>query len=473
MATTFRLDSLTHRITCVVALMLTLAGALFGWTFYSTLRHSIHEELKSVLNQRITWLRSSLELDDEGKLEFEFKGIRTKIPQNWRVATSDGRVLWSLPDSQVWSDDTSFLSVTKLIDVGEANGQTIAPSDIKTLSPATATQFASYTTGSKRGSLTLHVSVREPAAHSEKELSRIALALWTLGPVSILCLVMLLSFFIRKQLAPLGVMSREAARIGPGNTTARISDAGTSSELLGLRESLNSMVKRLAEGMERERQFASMAAHELRTPLTQMRLNAEVTLSRERVAADYRDALLQSLDDMDRLQNLVVNLLFLTRDHSGPGIKQHVALQSVIDHAIKNCGLNAVVGSVCHEGVVLGNDELLTCAVRNVLENAMRYAPGCPAEIIVNAKSDVLNVTVQDEGPGISTEHCERIFDPLVRLNEARTIGAVHDGFGLGLTVARNAVRACGGELVCRTRSDGKQGAAFVFTFIRAPQASS
>ena len=66
--------------------------------------------------------------------------------------------------------------------------------------------------------------------------------------------------------------------------------------------------------------------------------------------------------------------------------------------------------------------------------------------------------------PGIPPPERDRIFDPLVRLDEARTIRDDSHGFGLGLTVARSAVRACGGDLACTPRSDAQPGAAFVFS---------
>ena len=116
------------------------------------------------------------------------------------------------------------------------------------------------------------------------------------------------------------------------------------------------------------------------------------------------------------------------------------------------------------ELLVRGREELLVAALRNVLENASRYAPARPAELSIQTQGSQIHIVIEDNGPGVPTPERERIFDPLVRLDAARTIRDDSHGFGLGLTVARSAVRACGGDLTCTPRSDAKPGAAFVFS---------
>ena len=469
LATTMRIRSLTARIVCVVALILALAGALIGAALYRSIKRSVREEVRSQLAQRIAMLFGLVDLD-EGKLELEAKVPRAAMPQNWRVTTLDGRELWSAtgPGVETWRDaDASFITLSRTIHLGIPDGAALSTSDILLSQPESAAQFASYSTGEKRGSLTLRISAREPAAHSAEELRRVALALWTIGPASILILVLILALFIRWQHAPLSGMSIQAAAIGPENTSATIGPAGSSVELTRLRDAINSMISRMAAGIERERQFSAMAAHELRTPLTQLRMNVEITLSKERVAAEYREALLQSLTDIDRLQQLVSNLLFLTRVHHGPEMRREVALARVVDAAAKSCGTSPVIAAGLRELSVSGNEELIQCAVRNVLENANRYAAGEPPAVSATVREDSIEMRVTDCGPGIAAADRERIFEPLTRLDEARTIGGANDGFGLGLTVARNAIRACGGELACSARADGQRGAEFVFQFKR------
>jgi signal transduction histidine kinase len=227
--------------------------------------------------------------------------------------------------------------------------------------------------------------------------------------------------------------------------------------------------------MERERRFAADAAHELRSPLAEMRATVEVALRRPREAGEYRDALEAVASGLVRLQNLVVGLLQLTRG-AGGATGRPVDLAAVLRHAAG--GSQAVrsrarPGDFSADGVwVLGDPELLAAAVGNVLDNAARYAPAEAPTIAVetDGAGGTVRVVISDRGPGVPAADRERIFEPLTRLDAARTVAGV-EGFGLGLAVARATARAFGGDLLCRARSDGAEGAEFVFSLRRAAAA--
>jgi signal transduction histidine kinase len=277
---------------------------------------------------------------------------------------------------------------------------------------------------------------------------------------------------IRWQLRPLARMAQQASGIGPGNLAERIAPVGSSAECVRLRESINAMLSRLAEGLEREHNFASSAAHELRTPLAQLRTQIEVALRKQRDAAEYRTGLAEALVDVERLEKLVLGLLQLTRSQDDASIEcQPVSLGAVLKKVQAIHGGDAAQfadGEQVAGLLVRADEELLAAAISNVLDNAARYAPGAPATVTVTAADDEVVLVVADRGPGVPEAERERIFDPLTRLDEARSIGETADGFGLGLAVARAAVRRFGGDLVCRGRTDGDSGAEFVFRLPRA-----
>lgn len=455
------IKSLSARIVCAVAAILALAGLLIGAALYRSVKHSVSEELESRLYQRIAWLSASAELDDEGKLEFEPRHPGSVLPQHWQIWTRDGKVLWQ---SQWEETPAPFQTKFKSIVLGNANGAPLSANDISPASQGEGkAQYSAYSVAKKNGRLEVLVGAREPAEAGNAELNRLLIAMWTIGPVSILILVLVLGAFVKWLLAPLSSMSQQAAEIGPRNVALRIGSVGSSVELVRLREALNAMVQRLAEGMERERQFSAMAAHELRTPLTQLRANIEITLSRERGTPEYKESLQTALQDVERLQRLISNLLFLTREHGDQQMRNDVPLEPVITRAVKDCASSARIESDLRSLTVRGNEELLESAIRNVLDNAARYAPGAATEIRASRTGNDILLTVSDSGPGVPEADRERIFEPLTRLDQARTIDSEQHGFGLGLTVARCAVRACGGELLCRARADGESGAEFVF----------
>jgi len=274
-------------------------------------------------------------------------------------------------------------------------------------------------------------------------------------------------------------MARDAAAIGLGGSTTRMGSVGTARECLRLRDALNGMLDRLEEGIERERRFAATAAHELRTPLAQLRSTIEITLRRERTVEDYRDALDQALTDVKRLNHLVSGLLELARAPDRARVRgRPVALRTILRAA----GVESAKATDADGVLVEGDEELLTRAFLNVVENARLHA-ACEPDVSVEAMDDRVRVRFADRGPGVPEGDRERIFEPLMRLprrslpRDGSTAGGSSttsdpadddaQGFGLGLSMARATARAFGGDLCCRARDDGRPGATFVFELRR------
>jgi two-component system heavy metal sensor histidine kinase CusS len=227
------------------------------------------------------------------------------------------------------------------------------------------------------------------------------------------------------------------------------------------------MLARLDDALAREQRFASTAAHELRTPLAQMRTALEVALRKPREAGEYRDALQETVTDVQRLQKLVIGLLELARSPvDATKSARSILLESLLTSAQKNLPTLQLNGQAAGVHVYADHD-LTSAAIANVLENATRYAPSSPPEISIISSTDTIHLTISDRGPGIPPADHERIFEPLTRLN---TTSAHHeDGVGLGLSIARATLRAFGGDLIATSRPDAQSGARFVFTFRKAP----
>lgn len=268
-------------------------------------------------------------------------------------------------------------------------------------------------------------------------------------------------------------MAAEATSVGPGNPDVRITPVGASREYVELRNAVNDMLERLGEGLRRERRFAAAAAHELRTPLAQIRTTVEVALRRDRPADEYREALGELLEDTGRLEHLVQGLLELTRSTDAPPVSgRPIHLRDALRRAQAE---HLLAGTAAADVFVEGVEELLVAALQNVLANAKHHADDpSPTIDVADAGNGVVRVTVADRGPGVPEEAREQIFEPLTRLRgkgDAASAGAgnrKHDGFGLGLAIARSAVRAFGGDLTCTERRDGRSGAESVFSLRKA-----
>lgn len=455
--------SLATRISLATSGFIAIAGIFTALALYGKVHTSLKSEIEEQCMIRITDIQSSIDADG-GHLELEHKESSSTGADHWQVTASDGTVLWQ----DKWQDDGSE-SIVKARNIFIGENPSIAGAALKArYHPAEGQSRGYYDLPGEYKGIQLRIAARASTDRMRRELSRLALALWTIGPFAVICAAGILAIFIRVQLRPLSKIATAAAAIGPRNIV-RIGEVGNSLECVHLRDSINRMVGRLAEGLERERQFASIAAHELRTPVAQLRTNIEVTLRKERAGEEYRASLADCLSDVTRLQNLIANLLLMTRHQLSPPSKiVSVGLCRAIEQARQASNSRVALPAVEAETKVQGDETLLVCAIRNVLENAERYAPGEAAQMTLTSEGTDIVLAIRDSGPGIPEHARERIFEPLVRLDQARTIGDSTEGFGLGLTVARAAARSCGGELVCLARPDQRSGAEFRFILKRA-----
>lgn len=464
--------SLANRLTLVVAAVLAVLGTVAGVGVYEAVRYARQADLQQRNEARLTWLATSLELTGP-VLHFNAHDELQGAAEYWEVTADDGRVLWV---SEVKARRSSLLSSRVLVlgspETPPTPGSTYTPCEPSVHPNAngdpqpnpTAYRLPDGSTGAR-----LRLSARVSTHEMGEELERLAGVLWTVGVSALFLVGLALAFLIRWQLAPLSAMAHEASRIEPG-AVGQIVSSGSALEYVRLRRALNQMLERMAGALERERSFASMAAHELRSPLAQLRTGLELTLRRDRPPAEYQAAMREALSDVARLEKLVGGLLQLTRlDRLKPAPTGDVPLAQVLRQAIRASGSAGPLGGLPPDAIRVEGDEwLLTIAVQNVLANAARYAPAAPPEWNCTVEAETVQVAISDSGPGVAAADRERIFEPLTRLEQARTIGEPSQGFGLGLAIARAAVQACHGKLLCQGRADAKPGAEFVFVLKRA-----
>jgi signal transduction histidine kinase len=473
--------SLTKRITLLVIGLLVAGAVASGLVIYANVLRALHDDLQERLDARLLWLRTSLEME-EGRLQLGPVPEADDAAPNWEIARPGGQVLWSSRSQHL---HRPVVSKSETRTMGDPNWPELSGARIEQTDPPDS---HAENPGQSKGLLSFpyfalprehrHVELVLTAWDSGAEVvaarRHIRAVIWTVIPAILAGAVLLFALVIRWQLKPLGRMAEQVAGIGPDNVFDRIAPAGTSQECVRLRDMINIMLGRLAEGLERERRFASSAAHELRTPLAQLRTHLEVSLRRERTSGEYREALGYALADVDRLQKLVQGLLQLSRAPDGGKVAgRPVPLRALLRKAEQDFGPLSLRLSAEAEGIfVSGDEELLGSAIGNVLDNASRYAPGATPEVFATLEGGRVRLTVSDRGPGVPEGERERIFAPLVRLEDARTLKDGREGFGLGLAVARSTVRSFGGDLVCRPRSDGAEGAEFAFHLQLAPAAN-
>ena len=257
----------------------------------------------------------------------------------------------------------------------------------------------------------------------------------------------------RKALRPVDEMTAAARRITAEDLHQRIGRQGTQDELDRLAETLNGMLARLDEAFRQMRRFAADAAHELRTPLTALKGGIEVALRASRTPEEYRQVLASSLEDVDRLIRVAEDLLLLSRAAAGPEMpRPRIELEPLVLEALEvgtrlaqGTGVHVKLGPVA-PAAVRGDAGALGRAMRNLVENAVKYTPaGGTVELTLRTADGQAVFAVQDTGIGIAPADAERIFEPFVRLDAARARET--GGTGLGLAIARSIVLAHGGTL--------------------------
>jgi len=301
-----------------------------------------------------------------------------------------------------------------------------------------------------------------------RELLRRTLLVLSLAALAVAGIVTLLT--TRVALAPLDAMTSLARSITSGDRGRRLAPSRSDTELGRTAAAFDAMLDEL-EGAEaaaraseaRTRRFVADAAHELRTPLAGVQAVAEAAIAPS-MAQDERERLhLLLLRESRRAGRLVDDLLVLARLDAGLDLRREpVDLLDLARAEAERAQLLAPDRPVEVTGeavVVPGDPARLAQVLGNLLDNVRRHAGGTRVAVSVHG-GDPATVLVTDDGPGVPPADRERIFDRLVRLDEAR---AGEGGAGLGLAIARGIARAHGGDLRCVEPPSGR-GAAFALT---------
>jgi hypothetical protein len=276
-------------------------------------------------------------------------------------------------------------------------------------------------------------------------------------------------FVTRRVLKRVDAMTETTQTIMRGDLAERLPIAGTGDELDRLAGNLNQMLERIEALMHGLKEVSDNIAHDLKTPLTRLRNRCEEALRTAGSEAEYRAALERTIDESDALIRTFNALLMIARAESGQARDD----MAEFDAAEIARGVGELYEPLADEkGLVLkvdapaaapvrGNRELVSQALANLVDNAIKYA--APARATVNGGADPAVVvkamgdgdrillTVSDAGPGIPEADRGRAVERFVRLEQSRSL----PGSGLGLSLASAVARLHGGEL---TLEDNRPG---------------
>lgn len=248
-------------------------------------------------------------------------------------------------------------------------------------------------------------------------------------------------FGLSRVTGPLRRLASAADRFGRGDDPVQLASEGPA-EVRELSAALLRMQERIGRFVSDRMRLLAALGHDLRSPLTALRVEAELVDD-----VQTRDRLISSIEEM---QGMVETTLSYAKGIAGTEKAVPVEMVEFIRSLVSDMHADVPVTSSVEVRTTVRTVSLRR-AFRNLIENALRYG-GTP-EIEVRVKLDKAVVDVMDRGPGIADEDLERVFDPYVRLEESRSRDT--GGIGLGLSVARTAIRAHGGNLRLLNRDGG------------------
>lgn len=261
--------------------------------------------------------------------------------------------------------------------------------------------------------------------------------------ISMLLLAPLVWWMARRLTRPIRVFADAAERLGADPEAEPLTPSGPS-EVRTAIHAFNDMQASLRDHMRRRTQTVAAIAHDLRTPLTRLRFRAEQAPDavRDRMAAD--------IEEMDAL---IAQAMAYVRGEATPERRETFDLDALAADCAS--GFSETGGAVTFDGggalAVEADPAALRRALGNLIANAVKYGGG--ARVKAFALDGRAVVTVEDDGPGLPDDELEAVFEPFHRAERSRSRET--GGAGLGLTVARQAARAHGGDVTLSNRSDG------------------
>ncbi|HZA38395.1 MAG TPA: heavy metal sensor histidine kinase [Candidatus Baltobacteraceae bacterium] len=326
--------------------------------------------------------------------------------------------------------------------------------------------FSLVAVNEKTGGQTYTIQVAQDQSSDEQLERRFGILLGVMLAGGILASAIIAITVTKHGLRPLAEMTRSLERIGPTHLNERVAPAGWPRELKPLAFAFDEMLSRLEDSFNRLSQFSADLAHELRTPVANIMGEGQVALTRERTPDEYREAIESTIAECERLSGIVDNLLFVARvDAARESIERKLfdarAAVEKIATFYRTLAEDRNVAIHCNgDGEIYADPVLFQRAVSNLVENALRFTPrGGTIQISIAVKPTHSEVTVSDNGCGITPEHLPRVFDRFYRADSSRG----SDGAGLGLALVKSIVELHGGS--ARIKSDVGRGTTVTLSF--------
>lgn len=280
-------------------------------------------------------------------------------------------------------------------------------------------------------------------------------------------------FFAGSALSPINRIITQVDQITIGKLNSRLEKTNNKDELGKLTDTFNSLLDRLELAFQSQKTFIANASHELRTPLTIISGELEVSLLKARTNEDYKKTIEDVLLNIKNLNQINSSLLLLAQSNN-----------QLLDEKKKVFRLDDLIWIIRTDFIKLKpenkievvfdripddememyvevNEHLMKIAISNLLDNACKFSDNHATKINLDFSGEKIKISIIDQGPGISKDEIESIFQPLYR--GKNTIDK--SGYGLGLPIAENIIKMHGGYI--EVRSELGAGSTFIVNLDR------
>lgn len=448
---------------CVTALMLIIVTVI-SVIAYTEFQEGLFDILDHRLNSDIEALKLQLNVGDSKER------IKNEITAMMAQNKSGGYDIWFENGKSYLSNsfvsDSNFVAEAKSFPPPEVGKQKTFNID-HSEKPYRVIwgKYSDLSSNFKKGDI-LNILIYTSSDFVKHEIEEFLLVLVILSGLVIWLSIGITAWVLKWGLKPVGHITDVMDEIsGKHLDESSINFPQVPQELSPFIRAWRQMLSRLSHAMKEQRRFTSDASHELRTPIATIKSTLQLARSEDRPVEYYKKAIDQSLEDMEKLNHLIDQLLQLSRlDHA-----EHSQDYETIDMrqlTSEICEYYTVIAKQqgrhldykCCPAEIKGHTQLIRQLLTNLIDNAIKYSPE-KSKISVHTKKEnnQLKITVHDEGGGISGNERYLIFERFYRLDKARSRNT--GGSGIGLSIAEEIAKKHGGDIT--VSSNLQEGTSF------------
>lgn len=402
--------------------------SIVSFTVYSNVNENINYEVSEYLN-KIQFKDNKTKLIDENEWIKQEHNEITVNPVFLVLSDSDGKVIEKSENLKNKSLHFIKNATTKLVSDFKLGGKLVRQIQVPLLNKKTIS-----------GYLLVAVSLEEATTI----LNNLQNILMILFPIVLLLLFFVVRLITARSIKPILNIIETADKISQENLNSRINLPKNNDELHLLSQTINDLLDRIQNAVEREKQLTSDASHELRTPLAIIKGTLEVLIRKPRNQSEYLDKIDFCIKEVDRLNKLVTELLLLARFENQKQNIQHdeISLNALIldelsRYSEKIKTKKITVKNKFNDNYIVKSDNyLISIVIGNLISNALKYSKE-NGELVIELSDEnaSVNVSIFDNGIGISKKNIDKVFDPFFRSDPDEHPEI--KGTGLGLSIVK------------------------------------